>query len=212
VDKEVWKDIPGYEGYYQASKSGLIKSVRAENIFTTRGRKLTRKVKILKTSINDRGYKYLSLHTDKIKKTCTVHILIALTWVENPENKPEVNHKDGNKLNNNDWNLEWSTRSENVQHAYDLGLYNNKKPCFEHHYGNKYRLGMVHSEETKAKISNSKKNKLINPNTKNIKLVIDSETGVYYYSIREAAKFNDIKYWFLFDQIKKGTSKRFLLC
>ena len=80
--------------------------------------------KIYKTCVNKNGYEQIcvSLGSRNKKKVFKIHKAIAETFIPNVENKPEVNHKDGNKLNNRVTNLEWATGSENVQHAYDNGL------------------------------------------------------------------------------------------
>ena len=77
--------------------------------------------KILKTNFYE-GYERVDLTHDDVQKQFFIHRLVAMAFIPNPENKPEVNHKDGDKSNNYDWNLEWSTRSENMIHAYDTGL------------------------------------------------------------------------------------------
>lgn len=69
-----------------------------------------------------KGYKAVVIQRNNKQKSYFVHRLVAEKYVPNPNNKPEVNHLDGNKLNNNDWNLEWSTRLENVHHAVRNGL------------------------------------------------------------------------------------------
>lgn len=106
--QEIWKDIPGYEGLYQASNLGRIRSLHF------RGGK---NQKIL-TPYNVLGYLRIRIFKDKKQKSIGVHRLIALTFILNPENKPEVNHIDGNKTNNIVENLEWVTASENVTHAF----------------------------------------------------------------------------------------------
>lgn len=68
------------------------------------------------------NYYAVKLYKNKSKKNIPIHKLVAKTFIENPENKPCVNHKDGNKLNNNVENLEWCTHSENTKHAYNMGL------------------------------------------------------------------------------------------
>lgn len=85
-------------------------------------RLVTRK-RVLKPCNNGTGYFYVAkVFSGKKKKHYYVHRLVAATFLDNPENLPEVNHKDGNKQNNNVLNLEWCTRSENKRHAYRLGL------------------------------------------------------------------------------------------
>ncbi len=72
--------------------------------------------------VNKKGYHFVRLYVDGKDKTYLVHRLVAQLYIPNPDNKPEVNHKDGNKSNNNDWNLEWATGQENVDHAVENGL------------------------------------------------------------------------------------------
>ena len=117
--QEVWKDIPGYEGIYQISTSGQIKSSdrpvwHGTFMYTRKG--------TIRKPFDARGYKALNLSKDGKKTFFTVHRLVALTFIPNPDNLPEINHKDGNKLNNHVDNLEWCTPSQNTQHAVDTGL------------------------------------------------------------------------------------------
>lgn len=106
IEEEIWKDIPGYEEYYEASNTGLIR----------------RKSYIMKCRITKDGYPAITLCGGGKQKSKTIHRIIAELFVENPENKPQVNHKDGIKQNAFASNLEWMTSSENVKHALDLGL------------------------------------------------------------------------------------------
>ena len=106
---EKWRDIPGYEGFYQVSDLGNIRSIRFNKI---------RNMK----SWASHGYRAVELCINNNRYTVGIHRLVALTFIPNPENKPEVNHKDRNKSNNNVENLEWVTQSENVAHAYRHGV------------------------------------------------------------------------------------------
>lgn len=99
--KEVWKDIPGYEGIYQASNLGRIKSVKRIDLG---GRKWPEK--IMSQSIV-KGYAKVGLHHARINKQMSVHRLVALAFIPNPSNLPQINHKDENPLNNHVENLEW---------------------------------------------------------------------------------------------------------
>jgi len=118
---ETWKDIPGYEWVYQASNTWHIRSLHY---------RWQDKVQILSESFSADWYKIVAIH----RKSKKVHRLVAMAFHPNPENKETVNHKDGNKENNNENNVEWSTRSENVQHAFDTGL--NKVTKNRHFYTN----------------------------------------------------------------------------
>ena len=101
---EIWKDIPGYEGLYQASTMGRIRSLNY---------KRTGKVKIL-TQYTYNGYKSLNLHKGKQQKSEWVHRLVAKTWLPNPYNYPQINHKDENPSNNAVSNLEWCSPKHNA--------------------------------------------------------------------------------------------------
>ena len=102
---EEWKDIKGWEGVYEISNLGNIK----------------RNGKTLKISVWSK-YKVVRLHEKERTKTMYVHRLVAMNFIPNPENKPMINHKDGNKLNNEVSNLEWCTRQENEVHAWTHGM------------------------------------------------------------------------------------------
>lgn len=106
--QEVWKDIQGYEGLYQASNLGRIRSMYSN--------------KILKLGITNSGYYSITLSKNKAQKTICVHRIIAFAFIGNPPlANMEVNHKNGNKLDNRENNLEWLTKSENQLHAIKLG-------------------------------------------------------------------------------------------
>lgn len=114
--KEIWKNIKGYEGLYQISNYGNIKSLDRIIIYKNKYSHF-HKGKYLKQEIDINGYLYISISKDgKIKKN-KVHRLVAETFIFNPKNKSDVNHKDGNKQNNNIDNLEWNTHQENENHA-----------------------------------------------------------------------------------------------
>lgn len=125
--KEIWKDIKGYEGLYQASNLGRIRS------FPRRGTHCN-SVKVLKSNKNHKGYLTLSLTKNCKRKTVSVHRIVALTFIPNPNNLPQINHKDGNKLNNNVENLEWVTNYDNMQHSIKLGLRKNSYKKGKEHF------------------------------------------------------------------------------
>ena len=111
--QEIWKDIPNYEGLYQVSNLGRVKSTPICK---------HKKPRILK-NIPRNGYISVILCDGKTKKNVFVHRLVAECFVPNPENKPIVNHIDGNKSNPCSDNLEWCTQSENIHHAIENGLF-----------------------------------------------------------------------------------------
>ena len=121
---EIWKDIEGYEGYYQVSNMGSVQSLN--RTCTNKNNKImTFKGKILKPQ-NDRcGYLCVLLSLNGIKRNFKIHRLVAQAFIDNSNNKPCVNHKDGNKTNNMVYNLEWCTQQENIAHAIQNTLMNN---------------------------------------------------------------------------------------
>lgn len=112
---EEWRDIKGYEGLYQVSSEGRVKSL--ERKVSHRDRERTIKERILKPGINRGGYLKINLYTDGKPKTLIVHRLVASAFVPNPDDKPEVNHVDEDKSNNRACNLEWVTAKENANHG-----------------------------------------------------------------------------------------------
>lgn len=117
--KEEWRDIPGYEGLYQVSNLGQIKSL-GRTVYQqwqdgTHGRYITYKEKILKPKIDTNNYLSVSLYLlDKSRKRCRIHRLVALAFIENYHQLPCINHKDQNPHNNATSNLEWCTVQYNV--------------------------------------------------------------------------------------------------
>lgn len=111
--KEIWKDIQGYEGIYQVSSHGRVRSLDriverkgSSGNFFVKGRVLTQ-------SDDTHGYMKVNLTKHDQKRTFKVHRLVAIHFLDNPNNLPCVNHKDENKLNNNVDNLEWCTKEYN---------------------------------------------------------------------------------------------------
>lgn len=119
---EIWKNIEGFEGSYQISNLGRVKSLERK-IFRN-GSFYVRKEMILKQQQNKFGYHLVLLYPLNRGKVM-VHRLVATHFLPNIENKKTVNHINGNKADNNIKNLEWVTQSENIIHAYKIGL---KKP------------------------------------------------------------------------------------
>lgn len=115
---EIWKDVVGYEELYKVSNLGRIKSLgfRINNPINYG------KEKILKPNTCKLGYMYVGLTKNRILKSLKIHRLVAMAFMPNPENKPQVNHINGIKSDNCIGNLEWNTAKENMMHAVRTGL------------------------------------------------------------------------------------------
>lgn len=121
--KEIWKPIKDFEGLYEVSTLGNVRSID-RTIKSWNGHKdidVLFKGKILKQHIT-RGYMAVGLCKNGKMQNIQVHRLVAKTFIPNLNNKPQVNHIDGNKHNNKVENLEWCSSSENVKHSYRIGL------------------------------------------------------------------------------------------
>jgi hypothetical protein len=146
---EIWHPCAGYETHYEVSNLGNVRSI--ERMVNNRLHNGLRKSpqKLLKAGKSKAGYFIVSFCVDGVKSNQTVHRLVARAFIPNESNKPQVNHKDGNKLNNHVDNLEWVTVSENGLHAYRvLGL----------SAWSKGKKLPKYSDERKAQISERMKN------------------------------------------------------
>lgn len=117
----IWKDIPGYEGIYQISNYGEVKSLNYHN---------TSKERILKPAKDKKGYLRCALSKQNKLVTFKIHRLVASVFIPNPLNLPMVNHIDCKKTNNHVSNLEWCDNSYNQKHAWESGIrhpFNNRK-------------------------------------------------------------------------------------
>lgn len=114
---EEWRDIKGYEGKYQVSNTGKVRSLNYNHT--------PNKIKELSQKTDKYGYKTIQLHDNGLRKHITVHRLVANEFIANSDNKPQVNHIDANKENNNINNLEWATNKENITHGRNKGLFVN---------------------------------------------------------------------------------------
>lgn len=154
------------------------------------------KDKPLAHGLDGRGYHFVFIYADGIKKQEKVHRLVATYFIPNIERKPQVNHIDGDKNNNCVYNLEWVTQSENMKHAFKIGLCKNTR--------NKAKeIGKLFGKTTVYKAIESTKKKVIN-----------TETLIVYESIREASEAIDIKYDTLRSQLnginKNKTNLKYL--
>lgn len=116
---EIWKDIPGYEGHYQASTFGSIRSVtKYVNSFQGLKKRMGKALALVITN----NYKRVSLSKKGETKNISAHRLVGITFIPNPENKRTINHLNGIKTDNRVENLEWATYSENILHSFNTGL------------------------------------------------------------------------------------------
>lgn len=148
---EIWKDIEGYEGLYQVSNLGNVRSLNY-------GR--TGEIKLLNQYTNKKGYKHTSLSKNGKVKNHLIHRLVAIAFIPNPNNYKEVNHKDENPSNNNVKNLEWCTRE-----------YNNNYGTRNKRASEKMK-GKSPSEEHRKKLSESLKGKYKGKDSPNAKPIL----------------------------------------
>jgi len=160
---EIWKPVPNYQGHYEISSHGRVRSInKTVSSGIRHNTQVVRKGKVLKPNVKRNGYLTVDLSKDNTVKTMTIHRIEAVTFLENPEDKPQVNHRDGNKSNNMISNLEWFTCSENQKHRYEvLGHVGRRKQVLcvetgEKHSSSKYaalwlnQIKFQHSKQTTA--------------------------------------------------------------
>jgi hypothetical protein len=115
-----WREVVGLEGRYDISNDGRVRS-------WYRGAKHLEEPRPLSQKIDKYGYPAVTMRVHGVNKYSTVHRLVAIAFIKNPLNLPQVNHKDGNKLNNSVDNLEWCTSGDNMRHAHRNGLISHRK-------------------------------------------------------------------------------------
>lgn len=164
---EIWLPVVGYEGIYEISSLGRLKTLSRKINTYFGGRTTKERIRKMNTW-GEEGYVIYTLSKDGINTSFSAHRLVAEHYIPNPDNKPEVNHKDGNKSNPAKYNLEWVTSSENKQHSHDTGLQIIPKGDKHHLYG---KRGF---DSHKGKI------------------VLDTQTGIFYGSAKEAANVKSI--------------------
>lgn len=126
MEEEIWKDVEGYEGLYQVSNLGRVKSL--ERYQKNHNKLQYRKEHIMPLLFDSKHqYQQVCLCKNGVAVKYLIHRLVALAFIPNLYGKKEVNHIDGNKQNNRADNLEWCTRSENIKHAHRIGLADNSR-------------------------------------------------------------------------------------
>lgn len=129
MEREIWKDVVGYEGLYRISSQGRLASYPKKRGHANLG------ARILKVRINQYGYAQKTLVKDKQRKTFQIHRLVALAFIPNPLNKPQVDHIDTNRANNNVENLRWVTATENNNNPITLNRQRGKPAPWMKRYG-----------------------------------------------------------------------------
>jgi len=157
---EIWKDVIGFEGLYQVSNTGNVKSMpkHIKNGVSS----FVSEVNILKNSLTGGGYYRVNLRSNSTTKSMLVHRLIAMAFIPNPQGKLYINHKNGIKTDNSIDNLEWCTHRENMVHAFETGLIKVDRDVRLKNIG-------------KAIDSNNKK-------------LLNTQTGIYHFGIHKVAK------------------------
>lgn len=120
---EIWEPVKGYKGRYEVSSLGRVKSIArlVKRPGSPKGDQ-RRTERLLALHPNPKGYFTVRLSKRSVWRTRTVHRLVAVAFILNPENKPQLNHKNGVKTDNQVKNLEWATNQENQDHAWAIGL------------------------------------------------------------------------------------------
>ena len=167
---EKWKPVLNYEGFYEVSNTGFVRSL--DRVYDLGYRKCLYKGKLMQARDNGRGYLSVKLSKSNKARRVMLHRIIAQAFISNPFNYKTVNHKDGDKNNNTISNLEWCTQKQNVEHAIRTGLINIELL--------KKRSSKI-GKKTIIQIAGSNRISLFNTKTKN-----------HYSSIMEAASYNGI--------------------
>lgn len=175
--QELFRDIEGYEGLYQISNLGNVRSFKA----VSKGGNLK--------PVYRKGYLTVTLRKNGVSKIHSIHRLIATAFIPNPDNLPVINHIDGNRGNNDISNLEWCTQLENMRHAFKTGLIKHKPLTDEQ----KLKVSTTTKEamsrpEIKEKMRQLAKGK-VGVKSARHKEVINLDTGETFISVREASKF-----------------------
>lgn len=124
----IWKDIPNYEGIYEVSINGSVRTVKGKTTQSTLHGERVWKQRVLKSKTDKKGYKRVVLYKDKKSKQYLIHRLVALAFIPKVKGKEFINHRDGNPSNNHVVNLEWCDHKENLMHAFENRLNKNAHP------------------------------------------------------------------------------------
>lgn len=181
MEKEVWKDIPGYEEYYEINQYGVVKS--KDRIVKRFYGDFFQKGKIMKQQLNHNGYNTIQLTKDKNQKRYMVHRLVAITFIPNPENFPFINHKDEIRTNNHVSNLEWCTQRYNVSYGNCIS----KRQLTQRHTNKNMKTVIAYDNENKLEfISIRGAARELNLHQSNIQQAIKNGTkcGKYHWKFK----------------------------
>lgn len=154
-DDEIWKPVVGYEGLYEVSNRGQVRSLDRQ---VSNGRSFyTKNGRILKLSKTTTGYWKIELRKDGFTKSFKVHRLVAIAFIPKILGKPLINHIDGNPLNNNLENLEWCNQSENMKHAAEMQLIPNNFNLYKEEIVKEYKVGILNIAQLSRKYGCSDK-------------------------------------------------------
>lgn len=184
-DTEIWKDIKGYEGYYQVSNTGKVKAL--ERTIKIGNVNITRTEKMKSQLLNPDGYYTVKLSKDGKDVRIGVHRLVAMAFIPNNDLTLEVNHKDFNRTNNNVENLEWVTHAENVKYSNNAGRHVSLKGKDNPNYGNR-KLAEYFAEHPEEKIRQARPGA---QNGRSVPVIVTFPSGdkkTFGY-LREAAKY-----------------------
>lgn len=189
----MWKDIIGYEDTYRISDTGEVWS-KDRVCVDSRGRKRFRKGIKLNPDIAPNGYYRITLAKNGKRKQKYLHRLLAEYFIPNPLNLPQVNHKDGNKLNCSLDNLEWTTIRDNIIHAYKHGLIHHVKGKDHPNYG---KYGSESKKAMKVKATN-----VVTKETKIYGAMIETKKDGFLPSeVSRSCKYGSIHHGFIFELI-----------
>lgn len=173
---EEWRDIPGYEGYYQVSNLGRVKGLK-RTVNTWNAYK-TISEHILKSCKTTNGYLGITLRKDGKAKRTFVHRLVGLAFIPNLENKPQIDHINGNKEDNRPSNLRWVTAKENCNNPLRVEKFLGEN---NHFYGKK------HTDETRLKMRKNSAH-LSGGRNPAARKILNKDTGEVFETVKDAGK------------------------
>lgn len=187
---EIWKDIDGYNGYYEVSNLGNVRSVNRQ-ITDKIGRKYYHQGHMMLQHENDDGYLFVKLSKDGHSKSIAVHILVARSFVSGYFDGAEVDHIDADRKNNVYSNLRWLTHADNIHRSIELGNHislSDMSGANNPNYGNKTLHNKYAMDKELAKEKQGR-NGGKNGKSKPIRIILEDETSLYFRYIGECAKY-----------------------